>query len=135
MLTQGLLVGWIDNGLPWRNAPGLIALAAAAFLIPVTTGRQTYCHQLCAHGALQLTAAKRAPEVVEGLAHSPRGIAGDERESLDRETAKREVGTQPACGDAIDDSDALFDWDQTEIRAGHAESLRDVDQSGRREFG
>lgn len=53
MLSQGLLVGWVENGLPSGAAPGLIALAAVAVLIPVTTGRQTYCHQLCAHGALQ----------------------------------------------------------------------------------
>ncbi len=53
MLSQGLLVGWIQNGVPLSVAPGLIALAAVALLIPATTGRQTYCHQLCAHGALQ----------------------------------------------------------------------------------
>ncbi len=53
MLSQGLLIGWVENGLPGSVAPGLIALLAVAILIPVATGRQTYCHQLCAHGALQ----------------------------------------------------------------------------------
>ncbi len=53
LLSQGLLLGWVENGLPVSIAPGLVALLAVAILIPVTTGRQTYCHQLCPHGALQ----------------------------------------------------------------------------------
>lgn len=53
MLSQGLLLGWVGHGMPWHLAPGLVALAAVALFVPMATGRQIYCHQLCAHGALQ----------------------------------------------------------------------------------
>ncbi|NNC90684.1 MAG: FMN-binding protein [Akkermansiaceae bacterium] len=53
LLSQALLAGWAQNGIPWRNSPGLIILAAAAFVIPWTTGHQLYCHHLCPHGVLQ----------------------------------------------------------------------------------
>ena len=53
MLSQGLLFGWAKHGVPWQVAPGLVLLAGVAFAVPITTGHQAYCHQLCAHGALQ----------------------------------------------------------------------------------
>jgi polyferredoxin len=37
----------------WRFAPGLVLLVAVAFLVPLTTHRQVYCHHLCPHGAIQ----------------------------------------------------------------------------------
>ncbi len=61
MLSQALLVGWAQHGLAWRFAPGLIALSAAAFLIPVTTRRQLYCHHICPHGAAQQLLKRRLP--------------------------------------------------------------------------
>lgn len=59
MLSQGLLVGWASNSMPWRSAAGLVAMAAVALLGPVFTGRQLYCHHICPHGALQQLLSKR----------------------------------------------------------------------------
>ncbi len=53
MVSQSLLVGWAQNGVAWRFAPGLVLLVAVAFLVPLTTHRQVYCHHLCPHGAIQ----------------------------------------------------------------------------------
>lgn len=53
LLSQALLLGWARHGLPFADSWGLIALAAAALLIPWSTGHQLYCHQLCPHGFLQ----------------------------------------------------------------------------------
>ncbi len=54
LLSLGLLAGWATHGPAWRHAPGLVLLGAAALLIPWSTGRQLYCHQICPHGAAQL---------------------------------------------------------------------------------
>ncbi|MBE2286995.1 MAG: FMN-binding protein [Prosthecobacter sp.] len=59
MLSQGLLVGWAAHGTPWRNAQGLVLLAAVALLGPVFTSKQLYCHHICPHGALQQLVARR----------------------------------------------------------------------------
>ncbi len=59
LLSQSLLAGWAQNGLDWRQAPGLVALAAAALLVPLFTKRQLYCHHLCPHGAAQQLLRKR----------------------------------------------------------------------------
>lgn len=61
MVSQALLVGWAQNGAPWRMAAGLVLLTATAFLVPVTTRRQPYCHQLCPHGAVQQLIRNRLP--------------------------------------------------------------------------
>ncbi len=63
MLSQTLLVGWAQHGMAWQNLPGLALLAVAAFLIPWSTGKQVYCHQLCPHGAAQqlLAQVRRGP--------------------------------------------------------------------------
>ncbi len=53
MLSIALVAGWSRYGPAWSTAPGLVALAAIAFLIPWTTRRQVYCHALCPHGAVQ----------------------------------------------------------------------------------
>ena len=53
MLSQVLLVGWAQNGVAWRSAPGLVAMVAAAFFVPLVSRRQFYCHHLCPHGAAQ----------------------------------------------------------------------------------
>ncbi len=61
MLSQGLLAGWAAHGTPWRNAHGLVLLAAVALLGPVFTSKQLYCHHICPHGALQQLLVRRLP--------------------------------------------------------------------------
>ena len=53
LLSLSLFAGWARHGLPWATAPALLALAAVALLIPWATRRQSYCHQICPHGAAQ----------------------------------------------------------------------------------
>lgn len=53
MLSLVVLGGWAAHGTAWKGAPGLLLLAVAAFLVPWTTRRQLYCHQICPHGAAQ----------------------------------------------------------------------------------
>ena len=53
LLSLSLFAGWARHGLPWATAPALLALAAVALLIPWGTRRQSYCHQICPHGAAQ----------------------------------------------------------------------------------
>ncbi|MGC1275223.1 MAG: FMN-binding protein [Planctomycetaceae bacterium] len=70
LLSQGLLVGWAQNGPAWRIAPGLVLLAVAAFAVPLTTRTQLYCHHLCPHGAAQELLRNRLPWRV----HLPRRL-------------------------------------------------------------
>ncbi len=53
MLSQALLVGWAQSGVPWRLAPGLLAVVAASFIVPMSTKKQLYCHHVCPFGAAQ----------------------------------------------------------------------------------
>ncbi len=53
LLAQSVFAGWAQSGAPWRAAPGLVLLAAAAMAVPWATGKPMYCHQLCPHGAAQ----------------------------------------------------------------------------------
>lgn len=53
LLSLSLLGGWSAGGAAWKAAPALALLAAAAFLVPLLTRRQLYCHQICPHGAAQ----------------------------------------------------------------------------------
>jgi len=53
LLSLALFGGWAANGLALKAAPGLVLLAGAALLVPWTTRRQLYCHQVCPHGAAQ----------------------------------------------------------------------------------
>lgn len=53
LLSLAVLGGWAAHGLALRAAPGLVLLAAAALIVPWSTRRQLYCHQICAHGAAQ----------------------------------------------------------------------------------
>jgi NosR/NirI family transcriptional regulator, nitrous oxide reductase regulator len=48
--------------VPWRSAPGLVLLAAAALAVPWSTGKPLYCQQLCPHGAAQELLHKLAPK-------------------------------------------------------------------------
>jgi NosR/NirI family nitrous oxide reductase transcriptional regulator len=61
LLAQSLIAGWAQNGAPWRSAPGLVLLLAAAFIVPWTTGKPLYCQHLCPHGAAQELLHKLAP--------------------------------------------------------------------------
>lgn len=53
LLSLSLFGGWATNGVALKAAPGLVLLAAAAFIFPLVTRRQVYCHQICPHGAAQ----------------------------------------------------------------------------------
>lgn len=53
MLSQAQLLGWSSHGAAWRLAPGLTLLTIAALLVPLTTKRNVYCHQVCPFGAAQ----------------------------------------------------------------------------------
>jgi NosR/NirI family transcriptional regulator, nitrous oxide reductase regulator len=61
MLSQGMLVGWAQHGIPWQNAPLLVLLTALALALPLFSRRQFYCHHYCPHGALQQVMANRLP--------------------------------------------------------------------------
>ncbi|MHC4994105.1 MAG: FMN-binding protein [Planctomycetota bacterium] len=53
MVSLAVLGGWAAGSVPLKLAPGLVALVAAAFTLPLITGRQVYCQHLCPHGAAQ----------------------------------------------------------------------------------
>ena len=53
LISQGLLVGWAQNGIPWQLASGLAILVAVSFAVPLTSKTQIYCHHICPHGAIQ----------------------------------------------------------------------------------
>lgn len=53
MVGMGSLVSWSRGEVPWASFPGLVLLAGVALLVPVATGKNSYCAKLCAHGAAQ----------------------------------------------------------------------------------
>ncbi|HEX8913027.1 MAG TPA: 4Fe-4S binding protein [Humisphaera sp.] len=53
ILSQSLMGGWAAGGVPWRTAPALALLLAAALVVPWATRRQVYCSHVCPHGAAQ----------------------------------------------------------------------------------
>ncbi len=53
LIAQSLLAGWAESGVPWRLAPGLVLLTAAALIVPWTSRRAMYCSHICPHGAAQ----------------------------------------------------------------------------------
>lgn len=61
MLSQAVVVGWAQSGVPWKLASGLVFVSAVAFVVPMISKQQTYCHQLCPHGAVQQLIKKRLP--------------------------------------------------------------------------
>ena len=62
MLSQVLLVGWAQSGIPWRLAPGLVLLSCAAVLVPMASRRPLYCHHICPFGAVQQLIAHRSKQ-------------------------------------------------------------------------
>jgi uncharacterized protein with FMN-binding domain len=61
LVSQALLVGWTQNGVPWRSMLGPLALTGAALLVPLTTRHNVYCTHLCPHGAAQQLLMRRLP--------------------------------------------------------------------------
>ncbi|QDT12495.1 FMN-binding protein [Planctomycetes bacterium K23_9] len=53
LVSMALLAGWGAEGIAWRLAPGLAAIAVVAMLTPATTKGNPYCNHLCPHGAVQ----------------------------------------------------------------------------------
>ena len=53
LLSLALFGQWATHGIALKATPGLLFLAAAAFLVPLISRRQLYCHQICPHGAAQ----------------------------------------------------------------------------------
>jgi polyferredoxin len=61
-LAQSLFAGWAQSGVPWRSAPGLVLLMAAALAVPWASRKPLYCQQLCPHGAAQELLGRVAPK-------------------------------------------------------------------------
>jgi 4Fe-4S binding protein/FMN-binding protein len=62
LLAQSLFAGWAEGGIPWRIAPGLVLLAAAALVVPLSTRKPLYCLHICPHGAAQELLGRIAPK-------------------------------------------------------------------------
>ena len=53
LVSLSMFAGWARHGLPWEQAPALLAMGGIALLVPWATRRQAYCHHVCPHGAAQ----------------------------------------------------------------------------------
>ncbi len=53
LISLALIAGWSAEGIAWRLAPGLAAVAFVAMVFPPITRGNPYCNHLCPHGALQ----------------------------------------------------------------------------------
>ncbi|MCC9607624.1 FMN-binding protein [Blastopirellula sp. JC732] len=58
-VSQALLVGWAQNGVPWKSAFGLVLLVGAALALPIFTRTNVYCSHLCPHGVVQQWTKRR----------------------------------------------------------------------------
>ncbi len=67
LISLALISGWSAEGIAWRLAPGLAAIAAVAMLLPPLTKANPYCNHLCPHGAVQ--------QLVKPLRSSRRRVA------------------------------------------------------------
>lgn len=74
ILAQSLFAGWSAAVVPWRAAPGLALLAAAALVVPWVTRRQVYCSHLCPHGAAQEWMGRVGRRVRRRPFAVPRGV-------------------------------------------------------------
>ncbi|MDO8541328.1 MAG: FMN-binding protein [Opitutaceae bacterium] len=83
LVAQKFFAGWARAGVPWTTAPGLVLLTVAALLVPWTTRRPFYCHQICPHGAAQELINRVRParwrinlpaSVARGLEFLPAGL-------------------------------------------------------------
>jgi polyferredoxin len=59
LLSMAMFVGWARSGIPIHNALGLVALTAAALILPVAARQNVYCDHLCPHGAVQQLLPRR----------------------------------------------------------------------------
>lgn len=78
LVSQALLVGWASAGVPWRLAPGLVAVVFVALFWPSLTKQNVYCHHLCPHGAAQRLVKGRLKvwKVPAGIARWLRWLPG-----------------------------------------------------------
>jgi polyferredoxin len=53
LISLALIAGWSAEGVAWRLAPALAAVAAVAVVLPPLTKANPYCNHLCPHGAIQ----------------------------------------------------------------------------------
>ena len=53
LISLALVSGWAAEGVAWRLAPGLAAIAAVALITPPLSKSNPYCSHLCPHGAIQ----------------------------------------------------------------------------------
>jgi Na+-translocating ferredoxin:NAD+ oxidoreductase RnfG subunit len=58
VLSQAVISGWAQNGLPLKNAPGMVFLCLAAVTVPVISKYNTYCDHICPFGAIQQLSKK-----------------------------------------------------------------------------
>lgn len=72
LIAQSLLGGWAASAPPWRLAPGLVLLVAAALVVPWTTRRALYCQYICPHGAAQELLDRISPKHLR--VHLPRSV-------------------------------------------------------------
>jgi uncharacterized membrane protein len=61
LISQALITGWATSSIPWSVAPGLVLLVIAAYLVPVFSKHQPYCHHICPFGAIQQLTKSRLP--------------------------------------------------------------------------
>ncbi len=59
MLSQASVVGWSKSSIPWTVAPGLVFLSLAAYVVPIVSKHQPFCHHICPFGAIQQLAKNR----------------------------------------------------------------------------
>lgn len=53
LVSMALVAGWSVEGIAWRLAPGLAAVAVLAVVAPPLSSGNPYCNHLCPHGAAQ----------------------------------------------------------------------------------
>ncbi|MGB7346922.1 MAG: FMN-binding protein [Pirellulaceae bacterium] len=53
LVSMALVAGWGAEGIAWRLAPGLAAIAIVAMFGPAISKGNPYCNHLCPHGAIQ----------------------------------------------------------------------------------
>ncbi len=58
ILSQAVVFGWAQNGLPLKNAPGMVLLCVSALAVPIISKHNSYCDHICPFGAVQQLAMK-----------------------------------------------------------------------------
>ena len=58
VLSQAVIFGWAQNGMPLKNAPGMVFLCVSALFVPVISKHNTYCDYICPFGAIQQLSIK-----------------------------------------------------------------------------